>query len=713
VIQIITYIKKRDGRIVLFNKGKITKAVFKAAQAVGGSNKDLAEQISDDVVQLLEGKFRNRAPSIEDVQDCVEKVLIERGHAKTAKAYILYRDRHSKIRRAESTFMDINDTMKGYLKRADWRVKENANVDYSVGGLILYISGKVTADYWLNHIYPPYIGDAHRAGDIHLHDLNMFTAYCAGWSLRQLLREGFGGVPGRVQTVPAKHMNTVIGQMVNFLGTLQNEWAGAQAFSSVDTYLAPFVKYDNLSYKEVKQQIQRLLFNLATPSRWGTQTPFTNFTFDWIVPEDMKDQPVIVGGKYRKEHYRDFQDEMDMVNRAFIECMTEGDANGRIFTYPIPTYNITKDFDWDSENANMLFEMTAKYGLPYFQNFINSDLKPSDVRSMCCRLQLNLAELRSKTGGLFGSGENTGSVGVVTINMPRIGYLAKDDTEFFGRLGRVMDVARDSLEIKRDVVTKYMNNELLPYTKRYLGSFGQHFSTIGLNGMNEACINFLGENIATDEGKAFALRVLDFMRNRIKEYQEETGHIYNLEATPAEGVSYRLPLIDKKKYPAIIHSGAEEPYYTNSTQLPVGYTDDIFEALAHQDDLQCKYTGGTVFHGFLGERINDLEACKKLVRRIAYNFRLPYFTITPTFSVCRDHGYLRGEQRACPSCGKGTEVYSRVVGFHRPVRFWNKGKQEEFKERKVFNVEKCLKNQVYYDVYQKRLDKGFSENFTH
>jgi ribonucleoside-triphosphate reductase len=1002
---VLSQIRKRDGKIVLFNKEKITNAIFKAASSVGGTDKELAKKLADKVIEILESKYDdNNIPNVEHVQDIVEKILIEEGHAKTAKAYILYREKRRQVRETKHTLLDIEQTMDEYLQRSDWRVNENANVDFSLGGLILYISGKITANYWLNHIYNKEIRDAHVGGDFHIHDLSMFSGYCAGWSLRQLIVEGFGGVPNRLETVPAKHFDTIMGQMVNFLGTLQNEWAGAQAFSSFDSYLSAFVKHDKMDYKQVKQQMQRFMFNIATPSRWGTQcvpidtealtdkgwkkyneikrtdkiatfniknkkieylkplhiksynfdgylinlknrtqdqlvtpdhkivrkkfnsnkfelieaeklfnfktkiqipnsaetkskkeinknlveliawlvsegsfsdgsrnevyifqsvknkkncdkirkclrnlgykwdeslkeggfskiktvrfrlnqessrkirkyinkkkipgiiktlskkqirlfldtyilgegsreekgrikiytkdkevrdsiqelcvlcgygssvnkrangvyvinlvrnnitnitkitrkkfkgkvwcpttrngtfvarrndkvfitgnTPFINTTLDWMIPEDLKDKPAIVGGKEQSYTYGDCQEEADMINKAFMECMIEGDASKRIFTFPIPTYNVTKDFDWDSENADLLFEMTGKYGIPYFQNFINSSLKPSDVRSMCCRLQLDLRELKNKTGGLFGAGENTGSIGVVTINMPRIGYLANTEEEFLDRLYYLMRIAKQSLEIKRKVISKKMGQGLLPYTKRYLGSLNHHFSTIGLNGMNEACLNLFGENIATTKGRNFAIRVLEFMRDKLTEFQEETKNIYNLEATPAEGTSYRLAKIDKNKFPDIITAGKNEPYYTNSTSLPVNYTDDFFEALELQDELQTKYTGGTVLHCFLGERLNDVESTKKLVRRIAYNFRLPYYTLTPTFSVCQQHGYLRGEHNNCPKCNMPTEVYSRVVGFLRPVSTWNKGKREEFFERKTFNYEKSMKHQI-------------------
>ncbi len=683
----VTKIRKRDGRIVDFDPEKIVNAIFKAAQAVGGRDRVLAEKLAMEVVKIVNEKFEGKIPTVEDVQDIVEKVLVENGHYKTAKAYILYREEHRKLREIKSLLLDVGNIVDTYISQSDWRVKENANAGYSLSGLLWHATGTVMAYYALNYIYPREVAKAHIEGDFHLHDLCMSLAgYCAGWSLRKLLLEGFNGVPGKVESKPPKHLRSALGQMVNFIGTLQNEWAGAQAFSSFDTYLAPFVYYDRLNYKEVKQAIQEFVFGVNASSRWGGQTPFSNITLDWMVPEDLKDQNVIVGGELKPETYEDFQDEMDMINRAFIEVMTEGDAKGRVFTFPIPTYNITKDFDWNSENASILFDMTAKYGLPYFQNFINSDLSPSDVRAMCCRLQLNLAELKKKTGGLFGFGESTGSIGVVTINMPRIGYLSKDDDEFFERLERLMYLAKVALEVKRKLVERNMNNGLLPYTKRYLGTLDFHFSTIGLVGMNEACLNFLGVDIGDKEGHRFALKVLDFMLDIIKEYQVETGHLYNLEATPAEGASYRLARIDKKKYPKIITAGEKVPYYTNSTQLPVNYTDDLFWALKHQEPLQCKYTGGTVFHIFLGEALEDGEEVKLLIRRIAERFRIPYYTITPTFSICPNHGYLKGKFSKCPSCGARTEIYSRVVGYLRPVQDWNAGKQEEFRQRIGFRI---------------------------
>jgi ribonucleoside-triphosphate reductase len=645
----ITQVKNREGEIVPFDQNRITEAIWKAAEAVGGTDKGLAKELSDDVVAVLEENFTHKIPTVEEIQDVVEKVLIENGHAKTAKAYIVYREEHKKIRDMQKLLLSVEDVVDGYTKMSDWRVKENANMGFSFSGLTWHVAGTVMAHYALNYIYPKEISQAHIEGDFHLHDLYASIAgYCAGWSLRQLITEGYNGVPSRVESNPPKHLRALLGQMMNFLGTLQHEWAGAQAFSSFDTYLAPFVRQDNLSYKDLKQNIQELVFNLNIGSRWGGQTPFTNITLDWRVPEDLKNEYAIIGGKMIDTVYGDYQKEIDMVNKAFIEVMTEGDKNGRVFTFPIPTYNITKDFDWDSENTQSLFGMTGKYGLPYFQNFVNSDLKPGDVRAMCCRLQLNMKELKSKTGGLFGFGESTGSIGVVTINIPKIGYLSKDESQFFERLGNVMTLAKNSLEIKRKVINQNLDRGLLPYTKRYLGNLNHHFSTIGLIGMNEACLNFLGQNIATKDGKDFAIKVLKFMREKLLEFQNETGHIFNLEATPAEGTSFRLARIDKKKYPNIITAGKGAPYYTNSTHLPVNHTSDIFEALNHQDELQTMYTGGTVFHGFIGERIEDSETCALLAKRISHNYRLPYFTVTPTFSICPVHGYISGEHFHCP-----------------------------------------------------------------
>lgn len=787
----ITKVKTRDGEIVPFDQNKIADAIWKAAQSVGGTDRELAKQLSDNVIDALEENFAHKIPTVEEIQDVVEKILIENGHAKTAKAYIVYREEHKKIRDMQKLLLSVEDVVDGYTKMSDWRVKENANMGFSFSGLTWHVAGTVMAHYGLNYIYPKEIAQAHIEGDFHLHDLYASIAgYCAGWSLRQLITEGYNGVPGRVESKPPKHLRALLGQMMNFLGTLQHEWAGAQAFSSFDTYLAPFVRQDNLSYEELKQNIQELVFNLNIGSRWGGQcvsedtecltengwkkyseindekiatfnmnngkieflkpervasydyddylvklsnstqdqlitpnhkvviknsedfelievqklktpflipyvedgeneikmttitkmnkvrykgkvwcpttkngtfvarrkgkvfitgnTPFTNITLDWRVPEDLKNEYAIIGGKMIDTVYGDYQNEIDMINKAFIEVMIEGDKNGRVFTFPIPTYNITKDFDWDSENTQRLFGMTGKYGLPYFQNFVNSELRPGDVRSMCCRLQLNMKDLRKKTGGLFGFGESTGSIGVVTINMPKIGYLSKEESKFFEKLGYAMTLAKNSLEIKRKVINQNLERGLLPYTKRYLGNLDHHFSTIGLVGMNEACLNFLGQDITTKDGKDFAKKTLNFMRNKLIEFQNETGHIFNLEATPAEGTSFRLARIDKKKYPNIITAGKGAPYYTNSTHLPVGHTDDIFEALNHQDELQTMYTGGTVFHGFIGERIEDSQTCALLAKRISHNYKLPYFTVTPTFSICPVHGYISGEHFHCP-----------------------------------------------------------------
>jgi len=685
----IKEIRKRDGRKVPFEQERITNAINKAFVAKGYSidtARLLSESLSDKVIEKMEKRFEGEIPGVEDIQDLVEATLIEENFSRVAKAYIVYRKQREDVRKLKETMLEVDKVMDGYLKQTDWRINENSNSDYSLSGLLMHAAGSVVANYVLTKVYPKDIADAHRDGDFHIHDLSMGIAgYCAGWSLKQLLMEGFNGVESKVAASPPKHLETALGQMVNFLGTLQNEWAGAMAFSSFDTYLAPFVRVDNLSYEEVKQAIQQFVFNLNVASRWGGQTPFTNITLDWEVPEDLKEEPAIVGGKLMDFTYGELQKEMELINKAFIEVMIAGDADGRPFTFPIPTYNITRDFNWDSENSNLLFKMTAKYGLPYFQNFINSELSPSDVRSMCCRLQLNLKELRAKTGGLFGSGESTGSIGVVTLNMSRIGYLSKTKEEFFERVAHLMELGKESLEIKRKLVERNMENGLLPYTKRYLGNFNNHFSTIGLVGMNEALLNFMDKDIGSEEGRNFAIEVLNFMREKLKQFQEETGHIYNLEATPAEGASYRLARIDKERYADIITAGENEPYYTNSTQLPVGYTDDIFEALDLQEDLQTLYTGGTVLHGFLGEELDNTEACKLLVRRIAENYRLPYYTITPTFSICKTHGYIPGEHFTCPKCGETTEVYSRVVGYFRPVKNWNKGKKEEFKERLEFN----------------------------
>jgi ribonucleoside-triphosphate reductase len=686
----IKRVRKRDGRLVDFDKNKISQAIFKSAKDIGGHDQELAKKLGDKVAELLEQEFKEKIPTVEDVQDAVEKILIENGNAKTAKNFILYRQQKTNLRETKEFIVDTIKIVEDYVGKEDWRVYENANATYSLPGLLWYGSGTIMSFYGLHHIYPKEIADAHISGYFHIHDLSMSLAgYCAGWSLMKLLHNGFNGVPGKIECSPPKHLRSAIGQMINFLGTLQNEWAGAQAFNSFDTYLAPFVRADNLSYEKVKQCIQEFVYNMNVATRWSGQTPFTNITLDLTVPQDLKEQKVTIGGKFQKETYSEFQKEMDMINRALIEVLIQGDSKGRVFTFPIPTYNLTKDFDWNSEIAEKIFEMTAKYGLPYFQNFINSDLNPSDVRSMCCRLQLNLKELqKNPTSGRFGSGESTGSVGVVTLNLPRIAYESDNESSFFEKLERYMYLAKESLEIKRKLVERNIQRNLLPYTRRYLGNLKHHFSTIGLVGMHEACLNLLGKDkgINSLQGQDFAIKTLKFMREKLKEFQQETRNIYNLEATPAEGTSYRLAKKDKQKYQDIITSGQEQPYYTNSTQLPVSYTNDIFKALKNQEPLQKLYTGGTVFHTFLGEAI-DKEACKMLVKKIAYNFSLPYFTITPTFSICEQHGYLNDEQHICPKCGKQTEVYSRVVGYFRPVKDWNKGKQQEFSERQVFGIE--------------------------
>ena len=682
------HVVKRDGRIAPFDEEKIFQAILKAGQATRDFGEDKARVLTENVVRILSGVKKENI-SVEEIQDVVEMAIMAAGHFKTARTYIVYRETRGRARADKNAAVEVEKTMREYLDRQDWRVNANANQGYSLGGLILNTSGKIIANYWLSHVYPREVGEAHREGDIHIHDLDMFSGYCAGWSLRALLEEGFNGVPGKTESDPPRHLESAVSQMVNFLGTLQNEWAGAQAFSSFDTYLAPFVKKDKMDYRTVKQAIQQFVFNLNIPSRWGTQTPFTNITLDWICPDDMKKKQPIIGGEIMDFKYGDCQEEMDTINRAYIEVMTAGDRNGRVFTFPIPTYNITKDFDWESENAKMLFEMSAKFGIPYFQNFINSPLNPSDVRSMCCRLQLDLRELRARGGGLFGSGEMTGSVGVVTINLPRIGYLAETKEDFLERLGKLMDIAKNSLEIKRKVVAENIDRGLLPYTKRYLPTLHNHFATIGLNGMNEACMNFLGEekDISTEEGREFALEVLDFMRKKLGDYQEETGNLYNLEATPAEGTTYRFAKEDQKRFPDIIQQGTKDaPYYTNSSHLPVGYTDDPLFALDHQDDLQTKYTGGTVLHLFLGERLRDWEVAKNFVKKVAYRYHLPYFTLTPTFSVCPTHGYLPGEHALCTTCDAECEVWSRIVGYFRPVSQWNHGKKSEYAERQEFLV---------------------------
>ena len=647
----IPKMRKRDGRIVDFDAERIVIAIGKALKAAGTANDKIARKVAQDVVDELTNKgcaSGELIPDVEMIQDLVEHALVKRGLSQAAKLYILYRATHEKMREARKLMMDVQDLVSSYLGQEDWRVNENSNVGFSYASLLSHVSGAVIANYTLANIYPAEISDAHRNGDFHLHDLSCgIVGYCAGWSLRDLLLRGFEGRSGRASAAPAKHFDTALGQIVNFLCTLQTEWAGAQAFSSFDTLLAPFVRRDKLNYKSIKQAMQQFVFGLNIASRWG-QTPFTNLTFDWVVPVDLRDTPVIIGGELQDETYGEFQPEMDLINRAFLEVMSEGDRDGRIFTFPIPTYNVTPDFDWTSDNAKLLFSVTGKYGLPYFQNFINSDLKPGDVRSMCCRLQMDMRELRKKTGGLFGAGEQTGSIGVVTMNMPRLGYLSKDEKEFFTRLDRLMEMAKESLEIKRKVVQKYFDDDLMPYSKTYLPSLDHHFSTIGLVGMNECCLNFLGCSIGDDEGGEFARKVLLHMAEKIKDFQEETGHIYNLEATPAEGTSFRLAKIDRKLYPEIICAGTNTPYYTNSTALPVGFTDDIFEALDKQEPLQRIYSGGTVFHSFIGERIEDPELVATLVKKIATNYHIPYFTLTPSFSICPVHGYIPGAHENCP-----------------------------------------------------------------
>ncbi|MCQ2471770.1 MAG: ribonucleoside triphosphate reductase [Clostridia bacterium] len=682
---------KRDGKIVDFNLAKIRDAITKAFNACSKQyNPDTVDFLALKVTADFEPKIVDNQISVEKIQDSVESVLIKAGYDDIAKAYILYRKQREKIRNINTTFLDYKEIVDNYLNISDWRVKENSTVTYSVGGLILSNSGAVTANYWLSEVYDEEIANAHRNADIHIHDLSMLTGYCAGWSLKQLIQEGLGGVPGKITSSPATHLSTLCNQMVNFLGIMQNEWAGAQAFSSFDTYLAPFVKADNLTYKEVKQCIQSFIYGVNTPSRWGTQSPFTNITLDWTVPADLAELNCIVGGKEVDFKYKDCKKEMDMVNKAFIELMIEGDANGRGFQYPIPTYSITRDFDWsDTENNRLLFEMTAKYGTPYFSNYINSDMEPSDVRSMCCRLRLDLRELRKKSGGFFGSGESTGSVGVVTINMPRIALLASDKEDFYKRLDKMMDIAARSLKIKRSVITRLLDNGLYPYTKRYLGTFNNHFSTIGLVGMNEAGLNasWIKKDMTSKETQDFSVEVLNHMRERLSDYQELYGDLYNLEATPAESTAFRLAKHDKKRFPEIITANENgSPYYTNSSHLPVGYTEDIFSALDIQDELQTLYTSGTVFHAFLGEKLPDWKAAADLVRKIAENYKLPYYTMSPTYSICKNHGYLVGEQFRCPECGAKTEVYSRITGYYRPIQNWNDGKSQEYKDRKVYNI---------------------------
>ncbi len=693
---------KRDGKITDFDLNKVSVAITKAFEA---QNKQYVPAIIDmltlRVTADFENKIENNLVHVEDIQDSVEHVLEQSGYTDVAKAYILYRKQREKIRNMKSTILDYKEVVNNYVHLEDWRVKENSTVTYSVGGLILSNSGAITANYWLSEVYDEEIARAHKNADIHIHDLSMLTGYCAGWSLKQLIQEGLGGIRGKITSSPAAHLSTLCNQMVNFLGIMQNEWAGAQAFSSFDTYLAPFVKVDNISYKEVKQCIQSFIYGVNTPSRWGTQAPFTNITLDWTVPNDLAELNAIVGGKECDFKYKDCKKEMDMVNKAFIEIMIEGDANGRGFQYPIPTYSITRDFDWsETENNKLLFEMTSKYGTPYFSNYINSDMEPSDVRSMCCRLRLDLRELRKKSGGFFGSGESTGSIGVVTINLPRIAYLATDKADFYRRLDKMMDISARSLKVKRDVITKLLEEGLYPYTKRYLGTFSNHFSTIGLVGMNEAGLNakWLRKDLTNVETQEFAKEVLNHMRERLSDYQEQYGDLYNLEATPAESTSYRLAKHDKAQFPDIITASENDniPYYTNSSHLPVGYTADIFSALDVQDELQTLYTSGTVFHAFLGEKLPDWKSTAKLVRTIAENYKLPYYTISPTYSICKEHGYISGEHFKCPKCGQPAEVYSRITGYYRPVQNWNDGKLQEFSQRKTYDIA----NSSYHGVNQ-------------
>jgi anaerobic ribonucleoside-triphosphate reductase len=684
---------KRDGSKADFTLTKINDAIMKAFNATQMNyNNDIIDLLALRVTADFQKKVENDEIHVEDIQDSVERVLGQAGYEEVAKAYILYRKQREKMRAMKSTILDYKDVVNSYVKVEDWRVKENSTVTYSVGGLILSNSGAVTANYWLSEIYDEEIAEAHRNADIHIHDLSMLTGYCAGWSLKQLIKEGLGGITGKITSAPARHLSVLCNQMVNFLGIMQNEWAGAQAFSSFDTYLAPFVKVDHLSYPEVKKCIEAFIYGVNTPSRWGTQAPFSNITLDWTVPDDLAELPALVGGVEMDFKYKDCKKEMDMVNKAFIETMIEGDSNGRGFQYPIPTYSITKDFDWsDTENNRLLFEMTAKYGTPYFSNYINSDMQPSDVRSMCCRLRLDLRELRKKTGGFFGSGESTGSVGVVTINMPRIAYLSANKDEFYARLNHMMDIAARSLKIKRGVITKLLNEGLYPYTKRYLGTFENHFSTIGLIGMNEVGLNanWLRADMSDPRTQEFTKEVLNHMRERLSDYQEQYGDLYNLEATPAESTTYRLAKHDRKRWPGIKTAGkpGDTPYYTNSSHLPVDYTVDIFDALDIQDELQTLYTSGTVFHAFLGEKLPDWKAAASLVRTIASNYKLPYYTLSPTYSICKEHGYLAGEVKVCPHCGAKTEVYSRITGYYRPVQNWNDGKLQEYANRTEYDID--------------------------
>jgi ribonucleoside-triphosphate reductase (formate) len=686
-------LKRRDGTLTAFDLGRIKEAIRKAFDATSMIyNEDILDILVLRVTANFQTKIKDDSVALEDVQDSVEKTLEQTGYTEVAKAYILYRKQREKLRNMKSTLVDYKNIINSYVKSEDWRVKENSTVTYSVGGLILHNSGAVTANYWLSEIYDAEVANLHKEGDFHIHDLSMLTAYCAGWSLKQLIQEGLGGVSGKITSAPASHLHTIVNQMVNFLGIMQNEWAGAQAFSSFDTYLAPFVKVDNLTYREVKQAIQAFVFGINIPSRWGTQSPFSNITLDWVCPDDLKKEKGIVGGKEQDFTYGECQKEMDIINKAFLEIMIGGDASGRGFQYPIPTYNITRDFNWDTDNARLLFEMTAKYGTPYFQNFVNSDMSPGDVRSMCCRLQLDKRELLKKTGGLFGSGEKTGSVGVVTINLPRIAYHAKSKDDFYKRLRYLMGVAKRSLEVKREVCIKLLEQNFYPYTKRYLGNFNAHFSTIGLIGMNEMCLNaaWVGDDIASVPGIKFSQEVLDFMREELKAFQEETGNLYNLEATPAESTTYRLAKMDNERWAGIktASNDSETPFYTNSCHLPVNYTTDPFKALEIQDDLQTRFTGGTVFHTFLGEKLPSWEIASNLVKKISYSYRLPYFTISPTYTICDKCGYIPGEKEICPKCGVKTEVYSRITGYYRPTKHWNEGKQQEFSKRTEYDIEK-------------------------
>ena len=714
---------KRDGSLQEFNIKKIENAIERAFMAEHKFyNKDIIEMLALRVTSQINSKIKNDTIGLEDIQDAVEVTLIQAGYIGVAKSYIIYRKQHQSLRQIKETNIDYKNIMNNYLKVSDWRVKENSTVTYSVGGLILSNSGAVTANYWLSEIYDQEIADAHRNADIHIHDLSMLSGYCAGWSLKQLIKEGLGGVEGKITSSPANHLSTLCNQMVNFLGIMANEWAGAQAFSSFDTYLAPFVRVDNLSYKEVKQCIQSFIYGVNIPSRWGTQAPFTNVTLDWTVPDDMAELNCIVGGKELDFKYKDCVKEMAMINKAFIEVMIEGDANGRGFQYPIPTYSITKTFDWsETENNKLLFTMTAKYGTPYFSNYINSDMEPSDVRSMCCRLRLDLRELRKKSGGYFGSGESTGSVGVVTINMPRLAYLATDEADFYARLDKIMDISARSLKIKRDTVTRLLEAGLYPYTKRYLGTLNNHFSTIGLVGMNEACLNarWIQKDLSHREAIDFTKDVLNHMRTRLSDYQELYGDLYNLEATPAESTSYRLAKHDKKRFPNIITASenGHTPYYTNSSHLPVNFTEDIFKALDIQDELQTLYTSGTVFHAFLGQKLPSYKSCMNLVRKIAENYHIPYYTISPTYSVCKEHGYLEGEQFTCPKCGRKTEVYSRITGYYRPIQNWNDGKAEEYKNRKEYDIKNShLSHDIHKECplneeeHQPQNNEGLTEN---